>query len=192
MGVAWEPSNKVMLFLPPLKNKVSLTSPLDFLFASILQTTEHRTMNTLRGSRVRTCYFLNDFRDRWVVSVTLRPSYSWRTFTSTRNFTPGGRQPSTQCTEGRTKAKSLPGMGKPVVQTAARLSQHCSWCISLHKCTNWLHAKRKFVTVPKHHSMNKWSKPSPTVDFDTTCNWLVRLTFRSHYPREKNFQGRKG
>jgi hypothetical protein len=35
-GVAWEPSNKMMLFLPPLKNKVSLTSPLDFLFESTL------------------------------------------------------------------------------------------------------------------------------------------------------------
>jgi hypothetical protein len=34
-GVAWEPSNKIMLFLPPRKI-VSLTSPLDFLFESTL------------------------------------------------------------------------------------------------------------------------------------------------------------
>jgi hypothetical protein len=34
-GVAWEPSNKMMLFLPPRKIK-SLTSPLDFLFESTL------------------------------------------------------------------------------------------------------------------------------------------------------------
>jgi hypothetical protein len=35
-GVAWEPYNKMMLFLPPSGNKVSLTSPLDFLFESSL------------------------------------------------------------------------------------------------------------------------------------------------------------
>jgi hypothetical protein len=35
MGVAWEPSNKMMLFLPPRKIK-SLTSPFDFLFESTL------------------------------------------------------------------------------------------------------------------------------------------------------------
>jgi hypothetical protein len=35
-GVAWEPSNKIMLFLPLVKDKVSLTSPLDFIFESTL------------------------------------------------------------------------------------------------------------------------------------------------------------
>jgi hypothetical protein len=35
-GVSWEPSNKMMLFLPPSESKVSLTSPLNFLFESTL------------------------------------------------------------------------------------------------------------------------------------------------------------
>jgi hypothetical protein len=35
-GVAWEPSNKMIFFLSPSENKVSLTSPLDFLFKSTL------------------------------------------------------------------------------------------------------------------------------------------------------------
>jgi hypothetical protein len=36
VGVAWEPFNKVIYFLPLSKNKVSLTSPLNFFFASTL------------------------------------------------------------------------------------------------------------------------------------------------------------
>jgi hypothetical protein len=35
-GVAWEPSNKMMLFLPPRKIKCLVTSPLDFLFESTI------------------------------------------------------------------------------------------------------------------------------------------------------------
>jgi hypothetical protein len=35
-GVAWEPSNKVLLFRPSLPKKVPITSPLDFLLASTL------------------------------------------------------------------------------------------------------------------------------------------------------------
>jgi hypothetical protein len=35
-GVAWEPSNKIIILLPPRKNGLSLTSSLDFLFESTL------------------------------------------------------------------------------------------------------------------------------------------------------------
>jgi hypothetical protein len=49
-GVACEPSNK-MLFLPLRKIKVSLTSPLGFLFASTLQL----SFPSLFGSRELTC-----------------------------------------------------------------------------------------------------------------------------------------
>jgi hypothetical protein len=35
-GVAWEPSNRMMLFLPSSENKVSVTSSLDLIFESTL------------------------------------------------------------------------------------------------------------------------------------------------------------
>jgi hypothetical protein len=64
-GVDWEPSNKMMLFLPPRKIK-SFTSPLDFLFEPTL----HLTFPSLSvGFKGLTGTWTITFHDRFLKSV---------------------------------------------------------------------------------------------------------------------------